>query len=208
MNKLTNEEIARVFAMYWGCDVEIDIRVNKVRKIQGVSFNAINELLFITNDGNFGLKHWIVNLLLTPLDKITDEHAIEVAKIILGDVFKNYISSIDSIKYEGKTIGKLKTITCVPSNENKKIGWLDRFINFPLYTNPKEHHWIGIGNINSDKTRTYLTKGITEYSQTFQQLIIWGYAVPLFFGVNHWPNGKTAIELGIAVDKTTLQNEK
>lgn len=34
---------------------------------------------------------------------------------------------------------------------------------------------------------------------TYQQLILWGYAVPLYFGLDHWANGKTAIELGIAI---------
>lgn len=42
----------------------------------------------------------------------------------------------------------------------------------------------------------------------FQYLIQEGYAVPLFFGVNHWANGKTAIELGLAIDKTTLNQSK
>jgi len=34
-----------------------------------------------------------------------------------------------------------------------------------------------------------------------QYLILNKYAVPLFFGVDHWANGKTAIELGIAIGK-------
>ena len=34
-----------------------------------------------------------------------------------------------------------------------------------------------------------------------QYLIQKSYAVPLFFGVEHLANGKTAIELGIAIDK-------
>ncbi len=41
-------------------------------------------------------------------------------------------------------------------------------------------------------------------SDRFQQLIIWGYAVPLFFGIDHWANSKTAIELGIAIAITQL----
>lgn len=39
----------------------------------------------------------------------------------------------------------------------------------------------------------------------YTQLIVWSYAVPLFFGINHWANGKTAIELNIAVDKTKIK---
>jgi len=34
----------------------------------------------------------------------------------------------------------------------------------------------------------------------YQDLIHKGYAVPIYFGPDHWANGKTAIELGIAID--------
>jgi hypothetical protein len=37
--------------------------------------------------------------------------------------------------------------------------------------------------------------------ESFNQLILYGYAVPLWFGIGHWANGLTAIELGIAIDK-------
>jgi len=40
--------------------------------------------------------------------------------------------------------------------------------------------------------------------ELFQQLIIWGYAVPLYFDLGHPANGKTAIELDIAIDKTLI----
>lgn len=40
-------------------------------------------------------------------------------------------------------------------------------------------------------------------SDVFQYLLSKGYAVPLWLGIGHWANGKTAIELGIAIDKTT-----
>lgn len=33
-----------------------------------------------------------------------------------------------------------------------------------------------------------------------------GYAVPLFFGIDHWANGKTAIELGMAIPNPTPSN--
>lgn len=35
----------------------------------------------------------------------------------------------------------------------------------------------------------------------YQFLIFKGYSVPLWFDVDHWANSKTAIELGIAIDK-------
>lgn len=80
-NKLSNEEIARVFSMYWGAEISINTSLVKKRIINGAGFNAIGELLIITNDGNFGITHWGIKLLLTPLSKLTDEDAIEVAKM-------------------------------------------------------------------------------------------------------------------------------
>lgn len=38
-------------------------------------------------------------------------------------------------------------------------------------------------------------------NQVFEFLKLKSYALPLFFGVGHWANGKTAIELGIAIEK-------
>jgi len=38
--------------------------------------------------------------------------------------------------------------------------------------------------------------------ECYNQLVLWGYAVPLWFGIEHWANNKTAIELNIAKDKT------
>lgn len=38
----------------------------------------------------------------------------------------------------------------------------------------------------------------------YQHLIKKGYAVPLWFDIDHWANGMTAIELGIAFDKTKI----
>ncbi|MES2428268.1 MAG: hypothetical protein V4560_14910 [Bacteroidota bacterium] len=40
----------------------------------------------------------------------------------------------------------------------------------------------------------------TNNAKVLQYLISKGYAVPLWFGIDHWANGKTAIELGIAIE--------
>jgi len=36
----------------------------------------------------------------------------------------------------------------------------------------------------------------------YQQLLLWGYAVPIYIEAGHPDNGKTAIELGVAIAKT------
>lgn len=80
MDKLTNEEIARVFHSYHNCEITAKYDPNglsgmEIDKITGISEYGIN-----TSAGYL----WDLSdckLLLTPLDKISDEHAIEIAKI-------------------------------------------------------------------------------------------------------------------------------
>jgi hypothetical protein len=42
---------------------------------------------------------------------------------------------------------------------------------------------------------------------TYQYLIQQGYAVPIFIAPNHPDNGKTALELGLAIDTTVTKNQ-
>jgi len=159
MEKLTNEEIARVFAMYWGGKVStidgdgkmltlypkcITVKLNKI---------TFGQELHGLDDGNGGLHrsypHYggSCKLYLTSLSKITDEHALDVAKI-------------NGIRTEN-----------------------------PLLVGKSISYWLKIQGENRDCT-----------IEIFQYLIQKGYAVPLFFGINHWANAKTPIELGIAIE--------
>lgn len=79
-----------------------------------------------------------------------------------------------------------------------------------------DEHAIEVGKLNiSGDGFNYLAigKSITHWLEKYgknrdvsfeiyQQLIQWGYAVPLFIESGHPDNGKTAIELGIAIAKT------
>lgn len=47
---------------------------------------------------------------------------------------------------------------------------------------------------------SYFRNGEIDSWKSYQYLVLQRYAVPLFFGVNHWANGKTAIELNLAVE--------
>jgi hypothetical protein len=146
--KLSNDEIARVFAMYSNSNVIVpkeywvdEWMQNKypddlILPIRAIDFVYAGVQLNSDDDPEFSFEVNDIKLLLTPLEKISDEHA-----------------------------GKLEKM------EDTDYG---EFMN---------------RSIESDR---------------FQQLIIWGYAVPLFFGIDHWANSKTAIELGIAIDKTQL----
>ncbi len=54
----------------------------------------------------------------------------------------------------------------------------------------------------------YLLKGFSSIGwPCYNYLISKGYAVPLWLGINHVSNGKTAIELDIALNSTTLNDK-
>lgn len=131
-NKLTNEEIAKVFAMYLGCEVTDYSGVGITG--MGIDISTGISQYGVSTSGENLFDFGKVKLLLTPLSAITDEH---------------------------------------------------------------------------DKERTALFNSYDDsgiaYPFMYQYLISKGYAVPLFFGINHWANGKTAIQLQIAIDKISLQ---
>ena len=146
---LTNEQIARVFAMYVNGKCEkghqpikmIDPRGNKV----------IVTLYALSSDRQY-LRE--AKLVLKPLSAINDEDALEVA---------NFQGLLWHDQSEAIALGK-------------KVAFYDR---------QSILHW-----------------------NTYQYLVSKSYAVPLFIAPNHPDNGKDAIALGLAMDATTLQNQK
>lgn len=156
--KLTNEEIARVFAMYFNSDIQL----HEIGESAFISrIESINRNNILAKEYNFILK-WSfqeVKLLLTPLSKITDEHAIELSVCCFPD-------GNDYDYLHGAATGKAIVTTIKSGRQTNTF--------YPM-------------------ARMY---------DCFQYLMQQGYAVPLFFGLNHWANGKTAIELGIAIEAT------
>lgn len=177
--QLTNEQIARVFAMYLGCDVEYEYTIGYVTKktvgkLRGIDNSNLGIVLFISHyeNGLMSEGNTEDKLLLTPLSAITDEDAIEVAKMMMMGNWpqRKYITrrddhSIDISTYGGATFKE--------------------FTRIVFHTG---HIWSNSGS-NQNTINT---------AQAYQYLIQKGYAVPLFIAPNHPANGKTAIELGIA----------
>lgn len=90
MTNLTNAELARIFALYIPC--EIVISNNVVCTAIGVSHIGKGNILVPTKgdvDDYAEAPLSMTQLLLTPLSKITDEHAIEIANIV--DVSNNWV---------------------------------------------------------------------------------------------------------------------
>ena len=189
MNKLTNEEIARVFLMYLGQNVDTATgwsgggygATYKDITLSNIEMHVLNMGSYLNNPKESNERR--VQISLTPLPAITDEHAIKVAELVNDE---KYI--------EGETFEIVK--------EDERIS---------VYSSKIEHSNASKLEGYRYETRIYTDCYITRiraYSETiqmpyeaYQYLIQQGYAVPLFFGIDHWANGKTAIELGIAESK-------
>lgn len=150
-SNLTNTQIARVFAMYWGCSVQVK-ETFYWEKIKWERGDVIGNYL---NTGGIHIAITNTFLRLTPLSAISDEDAIEVAKIFYG----------------------------IDTHWKREILITDgrRFAN----------------QLNMVST-------VSDAIFIYQYLIQKGYAVPLFIEVGHPDNGKDAIQLGLALDKTKL----
>ncbi len=154
-NKLTNEEKAKIYAMYLGCRVTVKPYDKEYHATLSGVFNDADILkVFAKTDGDSVPTHYHTEkhyskLLLKTLAAINDEDAIFLQRAVSKDT--------------------------EPINDFTAKVYI-KYI--------KNNHWYFINN-----------------AVCFQYLISKGYAVPLFFGVDNWANGKTAIDLGIAIKK-------
>jgi len=177
MNKLTNEEIARVFAMYLHSKVVFDNHIGNIHTYYlPAGKHKVGKMWFVSleDDHDKELSCSVsadkVKLLLTPLSKITDEHGLELMLI----EYKGYTDRCEILK-----INRRHNIV--------EISF--RYIH-PDHNNADGYSYSGY----AFSTTTAMM------AERFQYLISKGYAVPLFFGLNHWANGKSPIELGLAIE--------
>ncbi len=186
-NKLTNEEIAKVFAMYLHAQVEFDDRIGNIHQYYLPAGKwEVDKMWFVSleddNDKEMSCSVAAdkVKLLLAPLSNITDEHAIEVAKIC-GEPFLHIVNASTVLLHIicASTMNKSRTDRSI---------WMQKDGTIELFTNTGD--WGGA-----------TTKAVNSFA-IYQYLISKGYDVPMFFGIDHWANGKTAIDLGIAIESS------
>lgn len=160
-NKLTNEEIAKVFKLYsdsakvklWLPNPIWQKEVHPEYDITGIDTSVIP--FKINLKSSVGVSLWYSYkpshtrdqvLLLMRLENIPDDNLVEVARV------GKYLFDDDDEK------------------DRQRI--IDCFIKGDIFS-----------------------------FESYFLLIQKKYAVPLFFGKDHWANGKTAIELNIAIEK-------
>ena len=153
--------------MYLGCTIQHeDDQFAELIGVVNVDAHFIHE-----ETGSYGFKdvRFSGKLLLTPLSEITDEHAVEVAKVL-------------------NWLGKEQI-----EQRIEEPGLKEQCISF----GKKIVHKLTIRN------EVVIQQHNLIYC--YQYLASIGYAVPLFFGIEHWANGKTPIDLGIAISKNEVK---
>lgn len=181
--QLTTEQKARVFAMYYGCPFTDE------------GWKETRAMLYPTECPD------TVQLALRPLSAITDEDAESLAKVMC-DYWdeNNRVSFIGMRKPEWANLYH-ESIFCIE---------VEGFINFP---GDSRFYKSGMIEIDTEDS----TLNYSRYEEdgkvlkddycfntglAYQFLIQRGYAVPLFIAPGHPLNGKTAIELGLAIEIT------
>lgn len=173
-NTLTNEEIARVFAMYLGCDFWLCDNLEGNPVIERVTSAVISEIEkgdWLGRDDRPGEL-----LLLTPLELISDEQIFELCKVVCEVAFGDYRYSKWRIEPD-------------PKNNDT---WISVDVK-----NDKSDYVFQIDLIDGE-VRLYDDDDIdpTIVNHTYWQWYFQnGFAIPLY------PWDKTAIELGIATKK-------
>lgn len=171
-NKLTNEEKAEIFKLYLGHEFVFDKEEPEI--LDGVTLSGVvySDQADDSGEGIYGVEDCV--LLLTPLSAISDEDAIQVAKII----------SIPDWRHDGQEPTVIRNEDYVLMNTSG-YRFVTIFHNGTLMYKDK------------DGVDCYTLNAFMAY----QYLISKGYAVSLWFAPDHWANGKTAIELNIAIEK-------
>lgn len=183
MQSLTNKEKEKVFALYYGCDYIFDCKHNTSNPKYTVDGKCLSMYDFSNN-----------TLLLTPLENISDEDAIEVARLCFqmleGDfnIEKRDKNGLHIYKRNGNGIiyhCRLNFNGEVKPNMQFEADEKEPFKTF--------NHQIGGVSLTDKRPIPYLA--IVDFYR------MKGYSVPLYFGIDHACNGKTPIELNIAIPK-------
>lgn len=165
----TKETIAKVFSHYLPCE---GIWRNNHCKVLSIDFEKYNCLIVGTQPPT-SLRYWQevqdIQIALTPLSKITDEHAIGLSAILFPD--KEF------------------------STREQTIGYVKNSLSYHIRGNG----WLG-DKYDTGEAR-FLIKCIkfTNITKAREALQLIGYDLPMLV-----LGGKTPIEAGIAVDRTTL----
>ncbi len=178
-NKLTNEEAQKIFSLYGiGTPVKFD---NKDWVINALG----KKYCTLENGAKTGVYYTECKLLLTPLEKISDEDAIEVARILI-DEYVEVIDRIEDDKFLLKS-SKLDYVLAFEIDGEISVSQRKKKSNFSMPLIEAECHLCNM-----------------HVFHAYQYLISKGYDVPQFISIGHKLNGKTCTQLGLAIEKQSI----
>jgi hypothetical protein len=176
-SNLTADQIKRIFAQYWGQRIlMLTLHSDRLQLVDH----------FLYPRFSFDMK-----LALTPLSSISDEHAIEVARLAM------WCPELIDFK-ENDLIKDVNIEENIDHQSTHVILKVSHFFH-EGYVTIKFDGIIFLTDENMEK-QEYTPALNLIYNYLKQK----GYAVPLFIEMGHPHNGKTAIELDIAIDKTLI----
>lgn len=175
MSTLTREETAHIVSRYHGTEYVL-VQGDIVKSApMTVDWECLKMILLNPS----GYQH---KLLLTEVKNITEEQILQLCKVYAPTIFGDYRYNKWTIKQDGNKTDTWDTVIIERSKDDFSFQ-LDKID----------------GEIRLFDKDVVETACVNHYYQ--QWYFKNGFAVPLFFGMNHPCNGKTAIECGIAIVK-------
>jgi hypothetical protein len=208
-NHLTNDQVRNIQTRYIGQKAILNSRqayadhathMDHEAMAQYIKKNFPETRIVTLSADHIGFfKPEYITLLLRPLETMTDAHALEVCQIICGHQYKN--PDLLSVKWMG---------TAKPNNFILEIGfkatdgWNDHFFLVHITT------WGTITLYHQHKDGSTELGNCCREMFIYQFLIRMGYSLPFYIDQEHPDNGRTPIEMHIALplfDVAVLEEE-
>jgi hypothetical protein len=175
MNQLTKIEILKVLAWYHNCNVQIfDAMPPTPARIEGVQYYNMNEKILAEHTA---WEPELVKPVLKPVHHLTNSDILMACR------------AYDKLPFHYSKHSEI-TIAPVKDSTNKRI-----IMQHCPYTYLFDTH-TGAISLYKDSHMVWSQESLLLLTQHYFQQAV---AIPLYFGFGHWANGKTAIELGIAI---------
>lgn len=175
MNKLTKLEITKALAWYHDCHVEIfDAMPPAPAHIEGVQYYRDNEKILAEH---VTWEPEIIKPVLKPVHHLTNSEILMACR------------AYDKLPFHYSRTSEI-TIAPVKDSPNKRV--IIQHCPYVYIFNPLT----GAVSLYKDSRKVWAQESELFLTQHYFQERV---AIPLYFGFGHWANGKTAIELGIAI---------
>lgn len=180
---LTTDQLSRIFGERIGQQI-LRPDGKTILKVEGL----VRELIIFFEGGKITYGSLLHNkLLLTPLEKISDEDAIQCCKLFNPTSFYS-----DKKWYVERFTKEQAGIAGVRVKSKKSYHYFEILTDGTIEIMDEE---TGDSPVGVNPSQIFALEFIKQQ----------GYDVPGFYGLSHPDNGRTLIDMGIAIDKETFK---